>query len=230
MDIISSFTQFPLKNTSHSFCLDESFLVEWNGHMVQIHSLCGTLDRGKVPYSLLFDTTIDIETHFMWSPIWTFRICISVLYVAFLTSSGSIITSFSGKYTHSILFTSFCALKSSGVCITIFLQSLVYRRRFNAPTDTINRTLTTVTLVLVADYIYSTWKERRQLKYKPRSKLGTSTTTPKMNTERTKLIQMSISNSDRFNSFKNTWVRDDSRLVFGLGYADNAYSPFSHST
>ena len=75
-----------------------------------------------------------------WNPIfvitrlaiWTFRICISVMYGAFLTSSSSIITSFSDKYTHSIPFTSFCALlvKYGGVCINIFPPSLLYRRRF----------------------------------------------------------------------------------------------------
>ena len=57
-------TQSPLQNISHSFRLNESFLVDRNDHMVQIHLLGGTIDRGKVPYRLLFDTTVDIETHF----------------------------------------------------------------------------------------------------------------------------------------------------------------------
>ena len=34
---------------------------------------------------------------------------------------------------------------------------------------------------------------------------------------------MRISNGDRFNNFENTWVRGDSLIIFGLGYADNAY-------
>ena len=34
---------------------------------------------------------------------------------------------------------------------------------------------------------------------------------------------MTISNTDYFNSFKNIRVRDDSQMIFGLGYDDNAY-------
>ena len=56
--------KYPLRNTLQSFRLYESFLVDRNDNMVQIHSLRGTTDRGKVPYSLLFDTTVDMEAQF----------------------------------------------------------------------------------------------------------------------------------------------------------------------
>ena len=92
-------------------------------------------------------------------------------------------------------------MKSSGVCITIPPYHWFVDGVFNAPTDTIIRTFTMVTLVEVTDYIYSTWKERRYLKYKPGSKLDTTTITPTMKTKRTKLIQITISNGDHFNSF-----------------------------
>ena len=42
------------------------------------------------------------------------------------------------------------------------------------------------------------------MKYKPGSEVDTTTIIPKINTERTKLIQMRISNGDRFNIFGNT--------------------------
>ena len=32
-----------------------------------------------------------------------------------------------------------------------------------------------------------------------------------------------MSKGDLFNTFKNTFVRGDSRIIIGLGYADNAY-------
>ena len=71
------------------------------------------------------------------------------------------------------------------------------------PTDTIHRIFPMVTLVIIANYIYSTWKKRRyQLKYKLGLKFGSTTITPKMNTERTTLITMRISNGDCVNSFK----------------------------
>lgn len=89
--------------------------------MVQIHSLCGTTGRRKVPYNLLFDTTLDIETYFFVNTrlaIWIFRVCISILCGAFFTSSSLIITSFSGKCTHLIPFTSTkCTLSEIQWCV-----------------------------------------------------------------------------------------------------------------
>ena len=66
VDIVSSCTQFP--QFQNTFRLDESFLVDWNDHMIQINPLCGIIDCWIVPYSLLFDTIVFIETHFSWSP------------------------------------------------------------------------------------------------------------------------------------------------------------------
>ena len=82
--------------------------------------------------------------------------------------------------THTLdSFYQLCALlvKSNGVCITVFPPLLLYRL--------LHRTLPMLTLDIEANYIYSTWKERRWLKYKLVSKLSTTTTiTSKMNTER----------------------------------------------
>ena len=100
-----------------------------------------------------------------WQILWNFSLFYGsgiygiALYDALLTSSGSIITYLSGKYTHSISFTSFCALliKSSGVCIIFFCNCCSIDCIFNAPMNIIHRTLPILTHVIVVDYIQLTW-------------------------------------------------------------------------
>ena len=60
--LYSAAPNFPFKTLRTTF--DESFLVYRNDYIVQIHPLCSTIDCGKVPYRLLFATTVDIEAHF----------------------------------------------------------------------------------------------------------------------------------------------------------------------